>query len=73
MALSPLSRRTALGAGTAALALPPVHAVPVLLVSIPGLLVLAGAAPSRRCALPSGAARSKGQAALTRSIARRRA
>lgn len=36
----------------AALALPPVHAVPVLLVSIPGLLALVGAAPSaRRAAL----------------------
>ena len=32
----------------AALALPPVHAVPVLLVSIPGLLALIGAAPSAR-------------------------
>lgn len=36
----------------AALALPPVHAVPVLLVSVPGLLALIGAAPSaRRAAL----------------------
>ncbi|SDB13787.1 apolipoprotein N-acyltransferase [Belnapia rosea] len=32
----------------AALALPPVHAVPVLLVSIPGLLALTGAAPTAR-------------------------
>nr|WP_282571890.1 apolipoprotein N-acyltransferase [Roseomonas acroporae] len=31
-----------------ALALPPVHAVPVLLLSIPGLIVLAGAAPGWR-------------------------
>jgi apolipoprotein N-acyltransferase len=38
---------TAAGLGAlAALALPPVHAVPVLLVSIPGLLVLVGAAAS---------------------------
>jgi len=38
---------TATGLGMlAALALPPVHAVPVLLVSIPGLLALIGAAPS---------------------------
>jgi apolipoprotein N-acyltransferase len=36
---------TAVGLGAlAALALPPVHAVPVLLVSVPGLLVLLGAA-----------------------------
>lgn len=36
----------------AALALPPVHAVPVLLVSIPGLLLLVGRAPNwRRAAL----------------------
>lgn len=33
---------------TAALAFPPVHAVPVLLLSLPGLLVLAGAAPGWR-------------------------
>lgn len=38
---------TAAGLGVlAALALPPVHAVPVLLVSIPGLLALVGEAPS---------------------------
>ncbi len=38
---------TAAGLGVlAALALPPVHAVPVLLVSIPGLLALIGTAPS---------------------------
>ena len=36
----------ALGLGLlSALALPPVHAVPVLLIAIPGLLVLAGAQP----------------------------
>lgn len=44
---------TAFGLGAlAALALPPVHAVPVLLLSIPGLILLAGAAPDwRRAAL----------------------
>ncbi|MBR0679975.1 apolipoprotein N-acyltransferase [Roseomonas eburnea] len=40
---------TAIGLGAlAALALPPVHAVPVLLLAIPGLLVLVGAAGSWR-------------------------
>lgn len=40
---------TAAGLGAlAALALPPVHAVPVLLVAIPGLLVLVGAAETAR-------------------------
>lgn len=40
---------TAAGLGAlAALALPPVHAVPVLLLAVPGLLVLVGAAPSWR-------------------------
>ena len=39
----------ALGLGLlSALALPPVHAVPVLLLAIPGLLALAGAQPNRR-------------------------
>jgi apolipoprotein N-acyltransferase len=39
---------TAIGLGAmAALALPPVHAVPVLLLSVPGLLALLGAAGSR--------------------------
>ena len=38
---------TAMGLGAlAALALPPVHAVPVLLLSVPGLLAMLGAAPS---------------------------
>ena len=40
---------TAIGLGAlAALALPPVHAVPVLLVAIPGLLVMVGAATTWR-------------------------
>lgn len=40
---------TAAGLGVlAALALPPVHAVPVLLLAIPGLLAMVGAAPSGR-------------------------
>jgi len=51
--LARLSRRRALLAAFAlglasALALPPVHAVPVLLLGIPGLLVLAAAAPGWR-------------------------
>jgi apolipoprotein N-acyltransferase len=42
---------TALGLGAvSAAALPPVHAVPVLLFAIPGLLALIGAAPSARAA-----------------------
>ncbi|MBR0651337.1 apolipoprotein N-acyltransferase [Roseomonas terrae] len=46
---------TAVGLGAfAALALPPVHAVPVLLVSIPGLLAMLGAAASWRGALGVG-------------------
>lgn len=46
---------TAAGLGAlAALALPPVHAVPVLLVALPGLLVMLGAAPTGRAAFGVG-------------------
>lgn len=48
---------TAFGLGAfAALALPPVHAVPVLLVSLPGLFIMVSAAPSRRRAALIGLA-----------------
>jgi apolipoprotein N-acyltransferase len=48
---------TALGLGVlAAAALPPVHAVPVLLLAVPGLLVLIGAAPGARAAAWRGVA-----------------
>jgi apolipoprotein N-acyltransferase len=48
---------TALGLGAlAAAALPPVHALPVLLLAVPGLLVLIGTAPTSRAAAWRGIA-----------------